>query len=428
MKVLVVGGGGREHALVWKLSQSKNVTTLYAAPGNAGISSYAQCVDIKAEDVTAVAKFAVSENIDLVAVGPEVPLCMGIVDLLEEAGIPAFGPSAKASMIEGSKIFSKRLLRKYNIPTAEFDDFDDYKEAVSYAKSLDSKMWIKASGLAAGKGAIFASDPDEAEKILRHMMLEDMFEESGHSVVIEEHMEGEETSILALCDGSTYKLLVSSQDHKRAHDGDTGPNTGGMGAYAPAPLVTSKLLNTIEKELIQPTIQGMIAESIPYKGLLYTGVIVTEKGPKVLEFNCRFGDPETQAVLPLLDGDLSEIMMSCVEGNLSKTQVRSSNSYALCVVIASGGYPGTYTKGLKISGIDEADSLDGVKVFHAGTRFDGEDIVSSGGRVFGVTGWGADFSQARKRAYEAAGKIHLKDSFYRNDIGNKAMKYLIDNE
>ena len=428
MKILVVGGGGREHALIWKLSLSKKIKTIYAAPGNAGIASHAKCVDIKAEDVTSIAKFAVSENFDLVAVGPEVPLCMGIVDLLEEAGIPAFGPSARASMIEGSKVFSKRLMRKYNIPTAEFDNFDDFEEAVSYARSLDSKMWIKASGLAAGKGAIFASDPDEAERILRRMMLEDMFGESGYSVVIEKHMEGEETSILALCDGSTYKLLVSSQDHKRAHDGDTGPNTGGMGAYAPAPLVTSKLLNTIEKDLIQPTIDGMASEGIPYKGILYTGVIVTEKGPKVLEFNCRFGDPETQAVLPLLDGDLAEIMMSCVKGNLSKTQVRSLNSYALSVVIASGGYPGTYKKGLKISGIEEADSLEGVKVFHAGTRFEGDEVVTAGGRVFGVTGWGADFSQARKRAYEAAGKIHFEDSFYRNDIGNKAMKYLIEQE
>ncbi|MFC1560978.1 phosphoribosylamine--glycine ligase [Candidatus Latescibacterota bacterium] len=428
MKVLVVGGGGREHALVWKLSQSKNVKSIYAAPGNAGISSLATCIDINAEDITAIAKFAVSEKIDLVAVGPEVQLCMGIVDLLEEAGIPAFGPSARASMIEGSKIFSKRIMRKYNIPTAQFDDFDDYNDAVSYARSLDSKMWIKTNGLASGKGAVFASDPDEAEKILRKMMIKNIYGESGHSVVIEENLEGEEASIFALCDGSTYKLLVSSQDHKRVYDGDTGPNTGGMGAYAPAPLVTPQLLNSIEKEIIQPTIDGMASENIPYKGLLYTGIIVTENGPKTLEFNCRFGDPETQAVVPLLEGDLAEIMMACIKGNLSKTYLRSSNSSALCLVIASGGYPGSYKKGVKISGIEEADSIDGVKVFHAGTKFDGEDIVTAGGRVFGVTGWGADFSQARKRAYEAAGKIHFTNSFYRNDIGNKALKYLLTND
>ncbi|HDY89943.1 MAG TPA: phosphoribosylamine--glycine ligase, partial [bacterium] len=385
MKILVVGGGGREHALVWKLSggdrHSEQKHKIYVAPGNAGIASLATCVDIKAGDVTAIAKFAVTEKFDLVVVGPEVPLCMGIVDLLEEAGILTFGPSARASMIEGSKVFSKRLLKKYNIPTAEFEDFDDFDNAVSYARSLDSKMWIKADGLAAGKGAIFASDPEEAEKILRKIMVDEMFGESGHSVVIEENMEGEEASIFALCDGATYKLLVSSQDHKRAYDGDTGPNTGGMGAYAPAPLVTQKLLNTVEKEIIQPTINGMASEGIPYKGLLYTGVIVTENGPKVLEFNCRFGDPETQAVMPLLEDDLVDIMMSCIKGNLSKTRVRSSNNFALCVVIASGGYPDSYNKGLKISGIEEADSLEKVKVFHAGTRFDSDDIVSAGGRV-----------------------------------------------
>ncbi len=425
MKVLVVGGGGREHALVWKLSKGDGIESIYAAPGNAGISSLATCVNIKAEDITGLAKFAVSEKVDLIAVGPETTLCKGIVDLLEETGIPVFGPSARASMIEGSKVFSKRIMRKYNIPTAEFEDFNDFDEAVSYARLLDSKMWIKASGLAAGKGAVFASDPDEAEKILREMMIEEIFGESGHSVVIEENMEGEEVSIFALCDGTTYKLLVSSQDHKRAHDGDTGPNTGGMGAYAPAPLATMKLINTTEKEIIQPTIDGMASEGIPYKGMLYVGIVVTEEGPKVLEFNCRFGDPETQAVLPLLEGDLAEIMLACTEGKLSKTSVSSSNSFALCVVIASGGYPGSYKKGHIVSGIEEADEIDGVKVFHAGTIFDGNDIVTGGGRVFGVTGWGADFSLARKKAYEAAGKVHFKDSFYRNDIGNKALKYFI---
>ncbi|MFC1541146.1 phosphoribosylamine--glycine ligase [Candidatus Latescibacterota bacterium] len=428
MKVLVVGGGGREHAIAWKLSQSKVVKKMYAAPGNAGISSLATCVDISADDVTAIAKFAVSEKIDLVAVGPETPLCMGIIDLLDEADIPAFGPSAKAAMIEGSKIFSKRIMRKYRIPTAEFDDFDDFDNAVSYARSLDSKMWIKASGLAAGKGAVFASDPGEAEKILRKMMIENEFGESGQSVVIEENLEGEEASIFALCDGSSYKLLVPSQDHKRAYDGDTGPNTGGMGAYAPAPLITASIMSTVEKKIIQPTLDGMASEGIPYKGLLYAGIIITEKGPKVIEYNCRFGDPETQAVLPLLDGDLAEIMLACVNENLSKTYVRSSNSFALCLVVASGGYPDSYEKGKKISGINEADSIEGVKVFHAGTKFEIEDILSNGGRVLGVTGWGADFAEARKRAYEAAGKIHFEGSFYRKDIGNKALKYLITND
>jgi len=425
MKVLVVGGGGREHAMAWKLSQSREVDKLYAAPGNAGIASVATCVDINADDVTGLAKFAVSEGIDLVAVGPEVPLCMGIVDLLEEAGIPAFGPTAAASMIEGSKVFSKRLMRKCGIPTAAFEDFDDFDRAVAYTRSLlGGTMWIKASGLAAGKGAIFASDPDEAEKILRTLMVEEIFGESGRSVVIEEHLEGEETTIFALCDGSTYRLLVPSQDHKRVYDGDSGPNTGGMGAYAPAPLAAPALLERVEKELIQPTIDGMASEGVPYRGLLYIGVIVTTQGPKVLEYNCRFGDPETQAVLPLMEGDLVEIMMACIGGRLSGTLVKTADGFAMCVVIASGGYPGSYRKGLKITGLDDTTGIEGVEVFHAGTRFDGGDVVTSGGRVFGVTGWGADFDEARARAYGAAEKIHFEGAFYRTDIGAKALRHL----
>ena len=426
MKILVVGSGGREHALAWKLSQSGKTSELYAAPGNAGMASIATCVDISAGDVNAIAKFAVTERMDLVAVGPEVPLCSGLVDLLEDAGIPAFGPSEKAAMIEGSKVFSKRIMRKYNIPTAAFEDFDNFEHAVTYARSLDSKMWIKASGLAAGKGAVFAPDPDEAEKILRNMMVDEAFGNAGKSVVIEEHMEGEEASIFALCDGSTYKLLVSSQDHKRAFDGDQGPNTGGMGAYAPAPIVTQKFLEQIETTIIQPTIDGMASEGAPYKGLLYTGVVATDNGPKVLEYNCRFGDPETQAVLPLLDGDLTEIMLACSSGKLDKTKVKSSNGFALCVVIASGGYPDSYEKGFPVSGLDEVGNIDNVMVFHAGTKLNGDEVVTAGGRVFGVTGWGVDFSQARKRAYEAAGKIHFEHSFFRNDIGNKALKHIIE--
>ncbi len=428
MKILVVGGGGREHAIVWKLSQSTEVKHIYAAPGNAGISALATCVDIGADDVTGIAKYAVDEKMDIVAVGPEVPLCMGIADLLDEAGIPVFGPSQQAAMIEGSKVFSKRIMRKYDIPTAQFEDFENFDRAVSYSKSLGSAMWIKASGLAAGKGAVFAPDATEAENILRRMMVEDEFGESGHSVVIEENMEGEEASIFALCDGTTYKLLVASQDHKRIFDGDKGPNTGGMGAYAPTPLITTQLMSVIEKTIIQPTLDGMATEGAPYKGLLYTGVIITADGPKVIEYNCRFGDPETQAVLPLLDGDLAEIMLACANGTLAKSYVKSLNSYALCLVIASGGYPGSYEKGKKITGIDEAESIEGVKVFHAGTKFDTEDIFTAGGRVLGVTGWGADFAEARKRAYEAAGMINFDGAYYRNDIGNKALKHLISND
>jgi len=426
MKILVVGSGGREHAMIWKLSESSTATEIHAAPGNAGIASHARCVDIKADDITAMAKYAVAEGFDLVAIGPEVPLCMGLVDLLEEAGVPAFGPSAGAARIEGSKIFSKQLMRKCRVPTASFGNFTEFDKAVKYARSLDTKMWIKADGLAAGKGAVFAPDPDEAEKILRGMILEDQFGEAGHSVVIEENLEGEEASIFALCDGETYKLLVSSQDHKRINDGDAGPNTGGMGAYAPAPVVTASLLGQVEKEIIQPIIEGLAAEGYPYKGVLYVGIAVAADGPKVVEFNCRFGDPETQAVLPLFDGDLAEIMLACARGTLAKVPVRTLNGFALCVVMASGGYPGAYRKGYKISGLEEADSLTGVKVLHAGTKFEGEDIVTAGGRILGVTGWGVDFSEARKRAYEAAGMIHFTDIHYRKDIGSKALKYFIN--
>ena len=424
MKILVIGGGGREHTLVWKLSLSDMAKTIYAAPGNAGMAEHATCVDIKADDITGIARFAVSEKIDLVVVGPEMSLCMGIVDILEEAGIMVFGPSFKAAMIEGSKVFAKKLMRKYNIPTAEFEYFDEYDSAVAYARSLGFDMWIKASGLAAGKGSIYAPDPDEAEKILKKIMTEDMFGDSGHKVVIEENMGGEEASILALCDGTTYKLLVSSQDHKRAHDGDTGLNTGGMGAYAPAPLVTNALMERIEREIIQPTLDGMASEGAPYKGILYVGVMADENGPKVVEFNCRFGDPETQVVLPLLEGDLAELMAASARGELAKTDFITSQGFALCTVIASGGYPGSYSKGYVVTGLEEAESIDNVKVFHAGTKFDGDNIVTAGGRVFGVTGWGTDFYEARDRAYKAAECITFQNSFYRKDIGHKALKYI----
>ncbi|MFC1692511.1 phosphoribosylamine--glycine ligase [Candidatus Latescibacterota bacterium] len=427
MKVLVVGSGGREHAFAWKLSQSSHVDIIYAAPGNAGIAAHATCVDIKAEDITGIARFAVSEEIDLVVVGPEVPLCMGIVDILEEGGVTVFGPSSKAARIEGSKVFSKNIMRKYNIPTSVFENFDNYNKAVDYARSLGTEMWIKASGLAAGKGAIFAEDPDEAENILNELMNKDRFGEAGHNVVIEENLIGEEASIFALCDGESYNLLVSSQDHKRIYDGDKGPNTGGMGAYAPAPLVTNSIMEKVEHEIFQPTLDGMASEDSPYKGLLYVGIMVTDDGPKVVEFNCRFGDPETQVVLPLLDGDLAELMYASAKGELSKTEFTSSNGFSMCVVIASGGYPGSYKKGYVISGLEESERSEGVKVFHAGTKFNGKEIVTTGGRVLGVTGWGSDFYEARDRAYKAAECIRFQDLFYRKDIGGKALQYIESN-
>jgi len=352
---------------------------------------------------------------------------MGLVDLLEEAGIPAFGPSYQAAQLEVSKAFSKKIMRDYSIPTAEFERFDIFDDAVSYARSLASDMWIKASGLAAGKGAVYAADPVEAESILRGMMVDDCFGESGREVVIEENMQGEEASIFALSDGATYRLLVSSQDHKRALDGDKGLNTGGMGAYAPAPVVTPGLLAQIEERVLQPTIDAMASEGAPYRGMLYAGIMITADGPKVVEFNCRFGDPETQAVLPLLDGDLAEILMACAKGDLSRTRVGVSKGSALCVVMASGGYPGSYDKGFPIGGIEEAERDGRVKVFHAGTAFRDEEVVTSGGRVLGVTGWGDDFGEARKHAYDAAAVIAFEGAFYRGDIGYRAMKRISDN-
>ena len=312
-------------------------------------------------------------------------------------------------------------MRKHRIPTAAFEAFTRFGDACAYAKELDADMWIKASGLAAGKGAVYAADPDEAERILRDMMVDGAFGDSGSEVVIEENMSGEEASIFAVCDGVTFKTLVSSQDHKRAHDGDKGPNTGGMGAYAPAPVAAPGMLDRVRNEILQPTLDGMAAEGCPYRGLLYAGVMVTPEGPKVVEFNCRFGDPETQAVLPLLDGDLVEIMMASAEGSIADVRVGTKDASALCVVVASGGYPGSYGKGFPVSGLDDAADDPDVKVFHAGTaRRDGR-IVTAGGRVFGVTGWGRTFTDARTHAYDAVKKITFEGAFHRTDIGHRAM-------
>ena len=421
MKVLVIGSGGREHAIIWKLAQSERVKKIFAVPGNAGMSEYAVCVNIKADDITELVSFAVREQVDLVAVGPEVPLCLGIADAMRKADISVFGPSAAAARLEGSKTFSKMIMKKYGIPTAAFGNFDAYDAALSYARSLDSDMWIKASGLAAGKGAVYAADPDEADRVLRRMMVDREFGDSGDNVVIEENMSGEEASIFAMCDGETYRLLVSSQDHKRAFDDDTGPNTGGMGAYAPAPVVTDTLMAKVERDIIQPTLAGMATEGSPYKGLLYTGIMITPVGPKVVEYNCRFGDPETQAVLPLLDGDLAELMLASADGGIRDVAIDTVPGSAVCVVIASGGYPGEYKKGYIIRGIDEAESLDRVKVFHAGTKFQNGSVVTAGGRVLGVTAWGSDFISARDRAYKAVDHIDFTDCFCRRDIGFRAL-------
>ncbi len=424
MKVLVVGGGGREHAIAWKLSQSGQVDGLYAAPGNPGIADVAMCVDIPVENVTAMVRFAETEGMDLVVVGPETPLCKGLADLLAEARIPVFGPTARAARIEGSKVFSKELMRRYGIPTAAFERFDDFEDALGYARSL-GEMWVKADGLAAGKGAVYAANPEDAGRILRDMMVERVFGDAGKTVVIEENMTGEEASIFAVCDGNSYRLLVSSQDHKRALDNDEGPNTGGMGAYAPAPVVTAAVLDRVEHEIIQPTLEGMARERSPYTGVLYAGIMVTADGPKVVEYNCRFGDPETQAVLPLYDGDLAELLMAAATGRLHTVTPPAATGYALCVVIASGGYPGSYRKGFEISGLDVTAAIEGVQVFHAGTaRWENGSVVTSGGRVLGVTGMGGTFQEARNRAYQAVDAISFTGAFHRRDIGARALNHI----
>ena len=424
MKILVVGGGGREHTIAWKLSQSGLVTGLFAAPGNVGMAQVAECVSIGADDIESIVSFSRAESIDLVVVGPEVPLCMGLSDALIEAGMTVFGPTAAAARIEGSKAFSKDIMRKYGVPTAAYGRFDEFEGARTYAQRLGADCWIKASGLAAGKGAVYASDPDAAIRILHEMMVDRIFGDSGGTVVIEENMTGEEASIFAVCDGEEYRLLVSSQDHKRAYDNDEGPNTGGMGAYAPAPLVTDELMARVEREIIVPTLDGMVREGSPYRGVLYTGIMETAEGPKVVEFNCRFGDPETQAVLPLYEGDFAELLHAAATGRLSEIEPATSPGYALCVVIASGGYPGSYRKGYEIHGLDEAGEMEGVQVFQAGTRSENGRIVTAGGRVLGVAGMGSDFHQARDRAYAAVDRISFTGAFSRTDIGEKALRHL----
>ena len=424
MKVFVVGGGGREHTLAWKLSGEDIVKAVYAAPGNPGIEAIGTCVPINVDDIYGLADYAGKERMDLTVVGPEAPLNNGIVDEFEKRELTVFGPTGKASQIESNKRLSKELMRKYDIPTAFFEPFTDYDKAVAYAESCETPFWIKASGLAAGKGAIVANSHDEARKILHRVMVERVFGESGDTVVIEENLIGEEASVLALTDGETFIPLVSSQDHKRIGDGDTGLNTGGMGAYAPAPVTSGDMMERISKEILEPTIHAMAAEGRPYKGVLYAGIMINENCPSVVEFNCRFGDPESQVVLPLMESSLAELMLAVSEGNLKEQTLREKDGAAVCVVMASGGYPESYRKGYEITGLREAGSDDNVVVFHAGTKRDRDRIITNGGRVLGVTGVGNNFVEAREKAYKAVEKIHFKNAVYRTDIGYRALERL----
>lgn len=420
MKILVVGGGGREHTIVWKIAQSDKVTKIYCAPGNGGISKLAECVDISATDIDAMVAFAKEKEIDLVMVAPDDPLVLGMVDAMEKAGIRAFGPRKNAAIIEGSKVFSKDLMKKYNIPTAGYEVFSNSAEAIEYLKKENSyPAVIKAEGLALGKGVIIALNEEEAISGIHEIMDDKKFGASGNRVVIEEFLTGPEVSVLAFTDGKTVKPMVSAQDHKRAYDNDKGPNTGGMGTFSPSRLYDDAKAEECMENIFIPTINAMNSEGRPFKGVLYFGLMMTDKGVKVIEYNCRFGDPETQVVLPRLKTDLVDIMNAVVDEKLSDITIEWDNNSAVCVVMASGGYPVSYEKGYVISGIDDAEVEENITVFHAGTKYDGKNFTNAGGRVLGVTATAKNLDTAIKDAYNAVDKISWKDEFHRNDIGIK---------
>ena len=418
MNILVIGSGGREHALCWKLSESPQTEQIYAIPGNPGMGASAA---IALDDHAAILRFVKEHEIGLVVVGPEVPLMNGLVDELEAAGIRAFGPRANAAEIEGSKSFAKDLMKKYGIPTARYEVFTAAEPARAYIRQEGAPIVVKADGLAAGKGVIVAMTEQEALDAVDAIMEDHSFGDAGARVVIEEFMEGEEASLLAFTDGRTIRPMISAQDHKRAYDGDRGPNTGGMGTYAPAPVMTPEMTERAVEEILKPTIAAMAMEGRVYRGCLYLGLMVTADGPKVVEFNARFGDPETQVVLPLLDSDLVAIMCACADGTLADVPIRWKDGAAVCVVLASGGYPGHYEKGQEIHGLADAEAM-GALVFHAGTAMKDGKLVTNGGRVLGVVGRGADISSAVDAAYAAATKISFKDAYYRKDIAHRALE------
>lgn len=418
MNILVIGSGGREHALYWKLSESPQTEQIYAIPGNPGMGASAE---IALDDHAAILRFVKEHEIGLVVVGPEVPLMNGLVDELEAAGVRAFGPRANAAEIEGSKSFAKDLMKKYGIPTARYEVFTAAEPARAYIRQEGAPIVVKADGLAAGKGVIVAMTEQEALDAVDAIMEDHSFGDAGARVVIEEFMEGEEASLLAFTDGATIRPMISAQDHKRAYDGDRGPNTGGMGTYAPAPVMTPEMTERAVEEILKPTIAAMAKEGRVYRGCLYLGLMVTADGPKVVEFNARFGDPETQVVLPLLDSDLVAIMCACADGTLADVPIRWKDDAAVCVVLASGGYPGHYEKGQEIHGLADAEAM-GALVFHAGTAMKDGKLVTNGGRVLGVVGRGADISSAVDAAYAAATKISFKDAYYRKDIAHRALE------
>lgn len=420
LNVLVIGGGGREHTLVWKIAQSPLVNKIYCAPGNAGIAQLAECVSINESAIEDLLNFADRKRIDLTVVGPEAPLAAGIVDAFQRQGLAIFGPTKKAAEIESSKIFAKYLMEKYQIPTAQYRAFDQYEAAKNYLASMPTPIVIKADGLAAGKGAIVCFSQEEAQEALHKMMVQSVFGSAGKKVVIEEYLRGQEASVLAITDGENLIVLLPAQDHKPIFDDDKGPNTGGMGAYAPAVQVDADMLQQIRQRILEPAIKGMALEDRPYRGVLYAGLMITRQGPKVIEFNCRFGDPETQVILPLVDGDIVPLLYGCSQGKLEQQTINFKNKFAVCVVMASGGYPGKYEKGKEIIGLERNFGTD-VIIFHAGTKLANGKILTNGGRVLGITALGNDVAEAIKRAYTAVGKITFDGAYYRKDIGYKAL-------
>ncbi len=425
MKVLVVGGGGREHAIIKKLKESKKNPELYAAPGNGGIAADAVCVPVKATDVDAMVSYAAENGIDFCVVAPDDPLVLGMVDAMEAKGIRCFGPSKAAAALEGSKVFAKELMKKYGIPTAAYETFDDPQKAIEYVKAQNSyPTVIKADGLALGKGVIIAEDFAAAEAGIRSIMEDKIFGKSGSQIVIEEFLTGPEVSVLSFTDSHVVVPMISSMDHKRALDGDKGLNTGGMGTVAPNPFYTEKVARQCMKEIFLPTMHAMNAEGRPFKGVIYFGLMITPKGPKVIEYNCRFGDPETQVVLPLLEGDLLEIFEACRDERLSDVSFRFSNKSAACVMLASGGYPVKYESGKEIAGLDEKGQSDKAVIYHSGTKLADAKFYTAGGRVLGVSATGKDLMQALGRAYEAAETISFEAMHYRKDIGKKALSVI----
>ncbi|MBI4343098.1 MAG: phosphoribosylamine--glycine ligase [Candidatus Omnitrophica bacterium] len=422
MRVLVIGSGGREHALVWKLSQSPEVTKLFCAPGNGGIGELAELIDIGAEDIEALAEFAESKDIDLTVVGPEATLAKGIVDLFEKRGLRIFGPTKAAARLESSKAFAKNLMKKYRIPTGQFAVFDDPQAARAYVRQLGAPIVVKADGLCGGKGTIVAHTLSEALGAIDLLMEDKIFKQAGERVVIEERLVGEEVSCIVVTDGIAALPMLPAQDHKRLHDGDKGPNTGGMGAYAPAPIIDGPMAKQVMEQIIMPTIHAMTSEGLGFTGVLYAGLMLTSEGPKVLEYNVRFGDPEIQAILPLLKSDLVPILDDAVEGRLSTTQCQWLQASCACVALASGGYPGDFQIGKEISGLDRLANRKDLMVFHAGTKKDRERFLSGGGRALNVVGVGTDLEAALKTAYEAIGAIRFDGMTYRKDIGFRALK------